>query len=198
MKNILAFLFCFALLCCNKKSEQKNNNEYEKVYIISKEDNNLKKEIDSINSIKKDGRFALPRKGFYHENQLIIDKNNFVYYYQSRHIPIFCGYGMENDTLPHFLDLQPKDLIKIPKDCIDKIINENVMTKEKEKQILIIASQNDTIKDREFLKFLHHMKVPTYIIRRTTEEEDTVLLYKKINKYYNSDEIKWNKKRIKL
>lgn len=198
MKNTLSLLFCFTLLCCNKKSEQKISNNYEKMYVISQEDENIKKEIDSINSIRKNGKFALPRKGFYHESNLIIDKNNFVYYYQGRYIPTFCSYGMENDTLPHFLDLQPKDLIKVPKDCIDKIINENVMTKEKWKQILIIASQNDSIKDREFLKFLHHMKVPAYIIRRTTQEEDTVLLFKRTNKYYNSDEIKWDKKRIKL
>ncbi len=101
---------------------------------------------------------------------------------------------MEKVTLPHLLDLQPKDLIKIPKDCIEKIIEDNVMTKEKGKQILIVASQKDSIKDREFLKFLHHMKVPSYIIRRTTQEEDTVLHYKKTNQYYNSNDINWNKK----
>lgn len=198
MKNILALLLCFTLLCCNKKNEQKISNNAEKVYVISKEDQNFKNKIDSINSLKQNGRIVLPQKDFYSENHLIIDKNNFVYYYQRKNIPIFCSYGMEKDTLPHLLDLQPKDLIKIPKDCIEKIIEENVMTKEKGKQILIMASQKDSIKDREFLKFLYHMKVPTYIIRRTTQEEDTVLHYKKTNQYYNSNDINWDKKRIKF
>ena len=152
MKNILSLLLCFTFLYCNKKSEQKTSNNSEKFYVISKEDKKRKKEIDSINNIKKDGKIALPRKGFYSENHLIIDKYNFVYYYQRIYTPAFCSYGMEKDTLPHLIDLAPKDLIKIPKDCIEKIINENLMTKEKEKQILIIISQNDTIKDRQFPK----------------------------------------------
>ena len=198
MKNILALLLCFTLLSCSKKSEQKISDNAEKVYVISKEDQNFKNKIDSINSVKQNGIIALPQKGFYGENHLIIDKNNFVYYYQRKNIPIFCSYGIEKDTLPHLLDLQPKDLIKIPKDCIEKIIEENVMTKEKGKQILIVASQKDSIKDREFLKFLHHMKVPSYIIRRTTQEEDTVLHYKKTNQYYKSNDINWDKKRIKF
>jgi len=105
---------------------------------------------------------------------------------------------MGNDTFTHLLKLQPKDIIKAPKDCINKIINENVVTKEKRKQILIIASQNNTIKDREFLKFLHQMKVSTYIIRMSTQEENNVLQYKSTNQYYNSDKIKRDKNRIKF
>ena len=197
MKNILILLICFTLLCC-KKDKNVNASKPEKTYIISFEDNKIIKEIDSINNLKKNGKIALPQKGFYGENNLIIDENNVVYYYQRRSVPILCSYGIKNDNLPEFLNLQPKDLIKIPKDYIAQIIYENVMTKEKRKQILIIASQNDTIKDIKLLRFLHHMKVPTYIIRRTTQEEDTVLVYKKTNKCYYSDEIKWDKKRIKV
>lgn len=191
-------LICFAFFTgCNNRIEQKNSNDIEKLYVISREDQKVKNEIDSINSLKNES-IALPRKCFYSENNLIIDKDNFVYYYQRRFIPIFCDYGMENDTLPHFLNLQPKDLVRIPKDVVEKIITENVMSKEKKKQILVIGSQKDTIKDLEFLKFLHQLKVPIYLVRRTTQEEDTVLYYKKIDKYYNSDEIKWDKTKIKF
>jgi len=209
MKNILILLICFTLLCC-KKDKNVNASKPEKTYIISVEENKIIKEIDSINNLKKNEKIALPQKGFYGENNLIIDENNVVYYYQRRSVPnvvyyyqrrsvpVLCSYGIKNDNLPEFLNLQPKDLIKIPKDYIAQIIYENVMTKEKRKQILIIASQNDTIKDIKLLRFLHHMKVPTYIIRRTTQEEDTVLVYKKTNKCYYSDEIKWDKKRIKV
>jgi hypothetical protein len=193
MKNIWTLLICFTLLSCNKKSKQKTSNNSEKVYVISQEDIKAKVHFDSL----KTNPPYVP-KGVSCESNILIDKNNFVYYYQRRYIPTFCNYGMENDTLTHFLDLQPKDLIKIPKACIGKIINENVMTQEKRRQILVIASQNDTIKDLDFLRFMHQMKVPSYVIRRTTQEEDTVLHYKKTDKYYRSDEIKWDKKQIKF
>ena len=111
---------------------------------------------------------------------------------------LFCDYGMENDTLPEFLDLQPKDLIKIPKEALKRFVDENVMNREKRRQILVIASQNDTIKDITSLKFLRNTRVPTYFIRRTTQEEDTVLQYKKTKIYYYSDSIKWDKTKIKF
>ena len=59
MKNILALLLCFTLLCCSKKSEQKISDNAEKVYVISKEDQNFKNKIDSINSVKQNGVIAL-------------------------------------------------------------------------------------------------------------------------------------------
>lgn len=109
---------------------------------------------------------------------------------------------MENDTIPKFIDLHPKDLIKIPKSCIESFINENVMTKEKRRQLLIVGSQNDTIKDKKILSFLYNMKVPTCVFRRTTqeeeEEEDTVLYYNKRNLYYHHNQIKWDKTKIKF
>lgn len=37
-----------------------------------------------------------------------------------------------------------------------------------------------------------------YYIGRTTQEEDTVLKYKKNNKYYNFENIKWDKTKIKF
>lgn len=133
------------------------------------------------------------------ESNLIIDKYSNVFYYQrNKKQVLLCDYGRENDTIPLFLDLQPKDLIKIPKDCVEKFINENVMNKERTSQILIMVSQTDTIKDKIFLNFLKRIKVPVYTIRRTTQEEDTVLKYKKSNKYYYSDSIKWDKSRIKF
>lgn len=133
------------------------------------------------------------------ESNIVIDENSNIYYYQkNRRADILCNYGMENDTIPKFINLQPKDLIKIPKDCIEKFIDENVMTKEKRRQILIVASQTDSIKNQTIVSFIYNLKVPTYVIRRTTQEEDTVIYYKKKNAFYYSDEIKWDKARIKF
>lgn len=199
MKNYIFIFIILTLLGCNKKKSDivSKNNTLIKPYIISYEDRKIKENTDSL---KKSGSalIYLPRKGYYGESILIFDRNNDVFFYQNRYQPIFCSYGMENDTLPEFLNLQPKDLIKIPKKSIELFIEENIMKKEKKRQILIIASQKDTIKDEIILNFLHHFKVPTYIIRTTTLEEDIVLHYKKTNQYYYSKEINWDTTKIKL
>lgn len=111
----------------------------------------------------------------------------------------FCSYGSENDTLPHLLRLKPKDIVGIPQKNLTDFLSGNILSKEKNRQILIIASQNDTIKNTSFFDFLNNKSIGNYIIRRTTQEEDTVLKYKTNNEhYYYPDSIKWDKTRIKL
>jgi hypothetical protein len=193
MKKIVVLIMISLFFGCNKKEDS----EVQKPYIISAENIKIQKYSDSLKSSGSKIKL-LPLEGFYGECNLIIDRNGDALYFQNKNVVIMCGTGIENDTIPKFIDLQPKDLIKIPKDCMEKFIDENVMTKEKRRQILIIASQTDTINDQKILSFFYNMKVPTYLIRRTTQEEDTVLSYKKKNSFYSSDEIKWDKSRIKL
>lgn len=145
-------------------------------------------------------KIALPNsKGLYYgENQLIIDNKGNLLYYQREYIQILCNYGNENDTLPQFVNLKTKDIIKIPQKSLDDFVSENIMTKEKRRQILIIASQSDTIINTYFLNFIKNTHLQAYHIRRTTQEEDTVLKYKRNNRYYDSDSIKWDKTKIKF
>ncbi|SFD28264.1 hypothetical protein [Flavobacterium phragmitis] len=194
----IAFIICLFFLNCEKKKEDtvlKNRD-----YIISYEDRKLQNYIDSLK--KNKSKFvALPRKGFYGEHQLIIDKKGNLYFYQREYFLALCSYGSKNDTLPHFLHLEPKDIIRIPPKNLTDFLSENILTKEKDRQILIIASQNDTIKNPTFFEFLNTKNIGTYFIRRTTQEEDTVLRYKNNqNKhiYYYPDSIKWDKTKIKL
>ena len=72
------------------------------------------------------------------------------------------------------------------------------MNKEENRKILIVASQNDTIKNTSFFDFINKNKLRAYLIRKTTQEEDTVLKYKKNNESYYSGEIKWDKTKIKI
>lgn len=190
MKNVLVLMIVSLFLGCVKKREV----ESQKLYIISEEDRMYNEKLK-----KEKVSFPFIPVGVSGESNLIIDKYSNVFYYQRNKKPaLLCDYGRENDTIPLFLDLQPKDLIKIPKDYIGEFINENLKDKEKKKQILIMASQMDTIKDKQFLKFLKNIQIPIYIIRRTTQEEDTVLNYKKKNTFYDPKEIKWDKSRIKF
>jgi hypothetical protein len=195
MKNVLVFIMISLFFGCNKKNgDLKEGDVIQKPYVISQEDREFRKKIKK-NKIP----YIIIPDGISVESNLIIDEHSNIYYYQrTRSFGFGNDYQMENDSLTRFLNLQPKDLIKMPKDCLTKIIEENVISKEKNRQILIMASQTDTIKDQEFLNFLHHLKVPIYIIRRTTQEEDTVLKYKILDKYYNSKSVKWDKTKIKF
>ncbi len=184
----ISIIVCFLFLSCNKKEEKivvKN-----KSYIISYED------IKFSNYLKKKN-IAPPPKGFYNQSQLLIDKKGHFYYYQKEHTGAICGTGLENDTLPHFINLQPKDIVKIPKGSINDFLSENILNKEERYRILIVASQNDTIKNTSFFNFINKNKLRAFEIRRTTQEEDTVLKYKLEDKYYYSpQDIKWDQNRI--
>lgn len=191
----VGFIICLLFLNCAKKEEKVVDKN--KPYVISYEDKKLEKYYDSIKTYTN--RVAIPpRKSFYAESQLIIDKKGNLYFYQKRYFIEFCSYGSEKDTLPHFLDLQPKDIIKIPQKYLNDFLSENILTKKKNRQILIIGSQSDTIKNAYFLDFLKSNIIQTYYIRRTTQEEDTVLKYKRNDDYYYSDSIKWDRTKIKF
>ncbi|RKR09716.1 hypothetical protein C8C83_1364 [Flavobacterium sp. 90] len=193
----IGFITCLLFLNCTKKEEKaiiKN-----KPYIISYENKEREKYYDSIKT--HTNRVVLPpsTKGFFYgESQLIIDKKGNLYFYQKEYIEILCSYGKEKDTLPHFLDLQPKDIVKIPKKYLSDFLSENILTKEKKRQFLTIGSQSDTIKNPYFLDFLKSNIIQTYYIRRTRQEEDTILKYKNNSDYYYSDSIKWDRTKIKL
>lgn len=198
MKRVfVALVFCLLFFNCAKKEEKIIT--LNKPYIISYEDQKLQKYLDSL--IQKNSKTHPPpsTKGFFYgESQLVIDEKGDFLYYQTEFFPALCNYGHENDTLPHFLNLQPKDIIKIPQKYLNAFILENILTKENRRQILVIASQSDTIKNNYFLDFLKSGLIRTYFIRKTTQEEDTVLKYKKNNGFYYSDEIKWDKTKIKF
>lgn len=194
----IGFVICFFLLNCDKKKEQIT--EKNKPYIISYENRKLQNYIDSLKK-SKTNFVAYPRKGFYGEHQLLIDKKGNLYFYQKEYLMQLCSYGSENDTLPHFLRLEPKDIVRIPQKNLTDFLSENILNKEKDRQILIIGSQNDTIKNTSFFDFLKNKNIGTYIIRRTTQEEDTVLKYKNNQSryvYYYPDSIKWDKSKTKL
>lgn len=194
MKKVLVLIILGLFFGCTKKGEVvKEDGEIRKPYIISQEDRKFRQKIKNNNV-----PYVIIPIGISVESNLIIDKYSNVYYYQRARSMGFGNDYMENDTIPRFIDLLPKDLIKIPKDCIERFINENVIDKEKRRQVLIMASQTDTIKDKCFLSFLKNIKTPIYVVRRTTQEEDTVLHYKKKDLFYDSNSIKWDKAKIRF
>ncbi|AOZ98710.1 MULTISPECIES: hypothetical protein [Flavobacterium] len=190
---IIGFMICLLFWNCNKKKE---NKEVNILYIISEKDKKFLTHLQKQN-------IPPPLPEFYFHNQIIIDKNGDFYFYQKEAIPWHC-IESETDTIPDFINLKPIEIIKIPNNsCVD-FIKLNISNKAERQRQIIIASEKDTINNMNFNKILTFLnnslssKIDAFKIRRTTQEEDTVLKYKKNNEYYFSDSIKWDKTKIKF
>ncbi|PXY41555.1 hypothetical protein DMB65_06265 [Flavobacterium cheongpyeongense] len=186
----IVFIICLLLLNCTKKESPKKNIPY----IISQ---NNKKRISGKDTIPPHP--PIPGWLFYGTNTFIIDKNSRVYYFQRNEIGHICRNWGKNDTIPYFIDLQPKDLIEIPTKTLYDFIKLNY--KDNFRNITFIASKLDTLNSKTYFDLVDAIQLfekegDSYFIRRTTQEEDTVLKHKKNNLYYNSKNIKWNNERI--
>ncbi|OXA79895.1 hypothetical protein SAMN05444397_106115 [Flavobacterium aquidurense] len=178
------FVVFLLLLNCNKKEEKTS-------YVISIEKSKF------LNELKKKN-IPLPPSGFYSYNNLIIDQKGDFYFYQKEYTPWHCIQS-EKDTIPDFFNIKPIEIIKVPNNSIIDFIKQNVANRNEMKRMLVIASQNDTIRNNALLSYLNENQLRSFSTRRTTQEEDTVLKYKKKNdEYYNSDIIKWDKTKIRL
>ena len=188
----IGFILCLFLNCSKKENTIGNT-----TYIISKKDI-----ITNISNKPKDKNIPppppIPGWLFYGTNTFIIDKDSKIYYFQREKIGRICGHKFD-DTIPHFINLQPKDLIEIPNNMISDFIKLNY--KDNFRNITFIASALDTLKTQNYFDLINAIEASLnendlYFIRRTTQEEDTVFKYKKNNDFYNSDDIKWDNNRI--
>jgi hypothetical protein len=187
----IGFMICFLFWNCNQKDKKivKKN----KPYIISKENNRQIINGDTI--------LPPPIPGFlvYGTNTFIIDSDSIIYYFKRGNVGHICGNWERSDTIPDYINLQPKDLIKIPNNSISEFVKLNY--KDKFRNLTFISSKVDTLKTKNYFDLVKAIKLSLkerdkYFIRRTTQEEDTVLKYKKNNAYYNSENIKWDQDRI--
>lgn len=187
VRIFIGFMICFLLSNCDKK-------EHDIPYIISQENKEIVRGKDTIPPPP-----PIPGYLYYGTNTFIIDRNSKIYYFQRNEIGHICGNWERGDTIPYFINLQPKDLIEIPANNIFDLIKANY--KDNFRNITFIASKSDTLNSKIYFDLVDVLKSSLkesdlYFIRRTTQEEDTVLKYKKNNDYYNSAEIKWDKNRI--
>ena len=53
-------------------------------------------------------------------------------------------------------------------------------------------------KSKPYIISYEDQKLQTYHVRKTTQEEDTILKYKKNGEYYDFENIKWDETKIKL
>jgi hypothetical protein len=187
----IVFMICLFFGNCHKKE----NTEENIPYIISQEN---KEKISGSDTIPPPP--PIPGWLFNGTDTFIINSDTTVYYMKNKGIGMICG-TLTADTIPYFVDLNPRDLIEISNKNIFDFIKLNY--NDDFRNATFIASHSDTINSKIFFdlrKSLNFYKRDRdfVAIRRTTQEEDTVIFYMKNNKHYDSDDIKWDKKRIKF
>jgi hypothetical protein len=139
-----------------------------------------------------------PIKEYYFPSNFIIDTGGHIYFYQQRiKSGWICGTNMDWNRPPIFIDLQPEDIIEVPAQNLEDFIKCNIQYLENADRWFAIASVADTITSYGLAKIFFVFKDKTNYIkwtfRRTTDEENVVLSFKKSKeKYYHSDEIKWD------
>lgn len=202
--RIVCFLFFVIFFVSCKKNEKMI--EY-RPYIISEE----RKKYEMQDELYKEGKIDkvvlthLPEY-FYGSENFILDDSSNVYYYQLERFfsASGCGTDTGKDSIPYFLKLKPESFIKLPLESIDGFLKLNF--RKGERNAVKIASQKDTLNSKAYFKLQESLDKyldyredrDIYLIYPTTQEEDVVLLCKKYKKDYNSDSIKWDKKRIRF
>ena len=65
---------------------------------------------------------------YYLPSNFIVDTAGSIYFYQEQQYGFFCGTGIEWDTPPEFIDLKPKDIVRIPDKSISDFIKLNILS----------------------------------------------------------------------
>ncbi|MFL9838760.1 hypothetical protein ABS768_14720 [Flavobacterium sp. ST-75] len=137
---------------------------------------------------------------FYSNHNFIIDSLNNIYYHYrlESYISVICATGLAEGPFPApYIQLQPERIIDVT-DNIETFLKSRVMDsiKNEEETYIFIGSQKDSFQspaiDKLFLNFNPDYRNRFILCRRTTEEENIVLQYKKSGEPYNPDTIKWN------
>ena len=201
----ILFFLCvvLGLISCEKKTVEK---EYEP-YIISKvwkgyQEGRKKAKLNK-SAIMEPPPPVRMKWGYGYQNFIIDDSLNVFYYEFQPQFTESC-IETEDDTIPYFQDLRPGLLIQLPKESLVEFVKLNF--KRGIRNEVKIASQKDTLDSKQYYDLLKafdkyldgYEDGDIYGIFATTQEEDTILYYKKHQKWYNPDSIKWDKKRIRF
>jgi hypothetical protein len=196
--NVLLLCFLFFESCSKKETITDD------IYIIKSKVKTPVKEYYNSKNEKLSLPPPPPSPEFYGLANIVIDKQGEFYFYQREHLIAWNCFPEENPN-PDFIDLKPIELIKVPKNSIVDFLKENTSPDIKKNYgSFVIASQLDTLKTKEFInlmRFINNTKksqIRMYLIRKTTQEENIVLRFKKNDSVYFSNQVKWHKDSIKF
>jgi hypothetical protein len=188
MKSKILLIICVTLfLSCNQLNENLTE-----TFIVPQNDLHIKER-----KINEPPPPPPPISSFYYPSNFIIDSSGHIFYYQQE-IPSgrSCGSGNELNLPPTFINLKPHEIVEVPNENITQFMKSNVEYLEISKRIFSIASQVDTINSSGLAKIFKVLKDTAYhikwIFRKTTQEENIVLSFKKQRNNYDYNEITWD------
>ncbi|TPD72056.1 hypothetical protein [Flavobacterium microcysteis] len=168
------------IISCNDKLPLKQNEK--EAYIISKR--------DSIQNLSSKIEY-----GHYGTANFILADTNKVYFYENYSCLAACA--PPKDNRPIFIGLDTRDIIQLPAASIEEFIDLNFSRKTF--QIISVASYTDTVKSpilEKMLSAFAKKRIPKFLVRRTTLEEEIVLYHKTHNLAYLPYEVEWDTTRI--
>ena len=184
MRKSFAFLtsgLVFFIVSCN--DNQVLERKEKETYIISKR--------DSIQNLS----FKFEHTYYASANFILVDTNKVFFY---KDYSSFARCAPTIDNRPIFIHLDTKDIIQLPASSIGEFIELN-FSKQEMFNSIAVASYNDTIKSPVLGKMFSAFakkRLPKFLIRRTTLEEEIVLYHKIHNLPYLPDEVEWDTTRI--
>lgn len=184
MRKSFAFLtfgLVFFIVSCN--DNQVLERKEKETYIISKR--------DSIQNLS----FKLEHTYYASANFILVDTNKVFFY---KDYSSFARCAPTIDNRPIFIDLHPRDIIQLPTSSIGEFIELN-FSREEMFNSIAIASYTDTIKspvlEKMFSTFAKK-RLPKFLVRRTTLEEEIVIYHKTHNLAYLPYDVEWDTTRI--
>lgn len=198
---IKIFIVTFLLLISCKKENAKKD-----YYIISKQDS-----INKTFNFEKDSNKIPPppppplNLKWYSNLVFIMDSKNKVYVYQTENKIKYSRNG--NDIIydieyPNYIGLKPEHLLTFESEDFIRFIKTNndifelySNTEYRTNKFFYIVSDCDTVKNRavyELEKSFKNEHRINYLIRKSTEEENIVLEYKRKGQKYIPENIKWS------
>lgn len=185
----LAFVLIILIAACTHRTQKMNDTFV--VPIINK---------PILDSVLNEPPPVPPVKTYYLAFNFLVDASGEIFYYQRQSYRWICGTGLDWDTPPPFIDLQPKDIIHIPDSNIQDFIKLNVFTVDSPDRTVSIALLKDTIRSIQLSKIIAVLKDTsnhaTWLLRKATLEELVVFEHKRNQAYYDSNGIKWDSTRI--
>ena len=135
---------------------------------------------------------------YYFNHNFIIDTGGAVYYFAREHYGMICGTGMNFDTPPDFINLRPADLVQVPADALESFLSVNVLNQQGARRLSTISIVKDTIESKALFtiaSIFSDNHVP-WSYRKTTQEENVVLRFKKMQTSYDYSTVHWDSTKI--
>ena len=200
MKQLFFLLIALNFLTssCNfnnkKNSDKIEQNNSEQNFIISKHDS-----IHIAHCKQENIPPVIPF--FYFDYNFLFDSSNNIFLHKKHPFMGFCDDGSCDKNFPPFMHLKPSDIIQIDENFIDNFLRDSI-PKLNDVAAIAIVSFYDTVKSKQANEMIHFLikrnetrkPIIRWGVRKITEEESIVLDYKKRNKPYSPQKIKWSKK----